>query len=699
MKISLNWLNAYLDPPVTVGRVADLLTGHGFPVEATVTHTDGPAAGDTMLDVEVTSNRGDCLSHFGVAREVAAATGATLRRPELSDSAGTGPPVSDRVSIEVRDAAACPVYSGRVMTGVKVGPSPDWLVSRLAAVGLRSVNNVVDVTNFVLMECGQPLHAFNLARLAGGKVVVRPAAKSEKFQAIDGSKHELSPGMLVIADAEKPQAVAGIMGGLESEVTQATTELFIESAEFDPLSVRRTGRSLKLASDASFRFERGVDPAGIEWASRRAVQLIQEVAGGEVCDGVLRLEREGHAASGQDERPAVALRLARLRSLLGFDLTRQQVLEFLSTRLGFECVDPEREETLEFVIPSYRLDLTREVDLIEEVARLHGMDAIPVRPRLELTVQPPQDVVRARQILAEVLVAHGFHETITFSFISPEIAEPFLPSGGSPLLLEGDHKKDEPMLRPSVIPSLLQCRKLNQDAGNEGVRLFESASTWHLIEGRTVETVKLAVLRDVSAGGEQQPGQEALRHLRGVVDELVERLGGGGAVERLSVEPAEGLPGLGSPHGAGRLMLDGRQVGVMGLVDAAVLEAAGLSSPQAALECGLDALLELYPPRWAVGGVPRFPQIQRDLSLILDEAVRWAEVVAAVRAARPELLERVEFLGIYRGKPIPQGQKSLSLRLGFRDPDRTLTHQQVDPQMEAVTRQLGERVGATLRGQ
>jgi len=683
MKISLNWLNDYLATPVEKDAVDDLLTGHGFPIEDTVEIADGPAAGDVMLDVEVTSNRGDCLSHVGVAREVAAATRAELKRPlaELPDAVGDA--VETLTSVDhSTQPDACPLYTARVITGVKVGPSPDWLIAKLEAVGLRSVNNVVDVTNFVLHELGQPLHAFDLGKLAGRKIVVRHAAEGEKFNAIDGTKHELKNDMLVIADAQRPQAIAGVMGGADSEVGEDTTDILLESAIFEPLQVRKTSRALKLASDSSFRFERGVDPVGVGTASQRAAALIVELAGGTLADGVIRV---GPWADREHEPATLSLRAARCRAILGLDLSAEMQADYLN-RIGLNAAADG--ETVTAMIPTFRLDLLREVDLIEEIARLHGMDAIPIKPKLELIAKPPQASVQAKRLIGDVLVAHGYHETITFSFINPKLASPFLDAGAEALLLEGDHKKDEPMLRPSVLPSLLQCRKLNQDAGNHGVLLFESASTWKVVDGQTVETVKLALLRDAV------DIDEALRELRGAIDEVVETLGGAKAKDAVRLVPVEDQSEFAA---AGAVVVGGATLGVMGLIADATRDRFDVQTPQVAAELDMAALLAMYPPVREVGALPKFPGIERDLSVVVDEDVSWTRVESAVAAAEPAMLEELAFLGVYRGKQVGTGKKSVSLRMRFRDPAATLRHEQVDPQVAAVVASLGEAVGAELR--
>lgn len=673
MKAALTWLNDYLDRPTTLAEAQERLTAVGFPVE----HFEevGLASGgrDTQLEVEITSNRSDVLSHLGVAREIAAATGRAVGLPEIKLAEG-GPPVETLTSVELAEPALCPVYTARVIRGVKVGPSPRWMVDRLEAAGLRSVNNVVDVTNFVLMEMGQPLHAFDLAKLGSRRIVVRRAKAGEKFAAIDGTKHELRDTMLVIADAEKAVALAGVMGGLDSEVSAATTDVLLESAVFDPLSVRRTSRALKLASDSSYRYERGVDPRGIEVASRRAAALIAELAGGTVAAGVIR---KGEPEPGERK---VEMRVARCAAMLGIDLDAKAQASLLE-RLGLR---PQiAGGTIACTIPTYRRDLEREVDLIEEVGRLRGYDDMPVGERLAIRVQPRQPVVAARQVVRTVLVAHGYHEAVTFSFVPPKHGEPFVPGGAAAVMIDDERRKGEPMLRPSVLPSLLAVRKVNQDAGNEGVRLFELASTW-IKQGDDIrEAVRLALLADAT------DAQAAVREIKGAVAELVERLGG--EVPRFA--PSD------NPRyaAAASVTLGGQLIGECGLVAPAVRDRFDVKTPAVAAELDLQPLLALYPPRRKVAPLPRFPGIDRDLSVVVGDTTAWSAIESAVRDAKPALLETVGFLGTYRGKPIEKGRKSVSFRMRFRDPSRTLRHEEVDPQVGTVVAALKERVGAELR--
>lgn len=671
MKTSLAWLNRYLDNAVNADELERALTEQGFPIEATES-----VDADVMLDVEVTSNRSDCLSHVGLAREISAGTGRQLRGPAIELPAASGD-VAGLTSVVNEAPDLCPVYTARVITGVKVGPSPQWLVDCLSTIGLRSVNNVVDVTNFVLMETGQPLHAFDMNLLKEKRIVVRRATKGEEFTAIDGTQHKLDDAMLVIADASRPVAVAGVMGGLESEVGESTTDILLESARFDPLSIRRTSRKLKLASDSSFRFERGVDGRGVDRASQRAAQLIVELAGGALAEGVIRV--------GEDEPSphTVTMRVARCNHLLGIEMTGQHMVDLLDA-LGLSPELDEAEQTITARIPTFRLDLHREVDLIEEVARMHGLDDLAMHQRLNIEVRPLQDSVAARQAIGKTLVAHGYHETVTFSFISPRLGEPFLRAGDKPLVIEDERRKAEPMLRPALAPSLLTCRKANQDVGNHGLKLFEAAAVWSRNNGAIVERSSLCLLCDA------EDIQQAVRDVRGTLSELIEQLSGRADV---SFEPAD----IHNTSSAAQVVIGGESVGYLGALDDTCRDRFDLQTAIVVAELDLDSLTTLYPPDHQVGELARFPAIERDVSIVVDETVNWQSIASHVHATQPQLLEDLRFVVTYRGKPIAKGQKCVTLRMVFRDPAQTLRHDQVDPQVDAVVRRLQTELGAQLR--
>ncbi len=679
MKTSLAWLNSYLDKPMTADEAEPLLTGVGFPFDGRDERTLSTGAADTLMDVEVTSNRSDCLSHLGLAREAAAASGRQAVAPDFTLPNPAGRKAGELAGVECGEPTLCPLYTARVVTGVKIGPSPKWLVERIEGAGLRPVNNVVDITNFVLLELGQPLHAFDLAKLDGRKIIVRRAKGGERFTAIDGTKHELSEKMLVIADASAPVAVAGVMGGLDSEVTDSTTDILLESAIFEPLNVRSTSRALKLSSDSSFRFERGVDPLGVERASRRAARLIVELAGGQLAAGVIRVGQ-------QDPEPAlVAMRIRRCQSLLGLDLGADQIIDSLN-RLGLSPV--QDADTITCTIPTYRLDLKREVDLIEEIGRLYGYDNVKVNDKLELQVRPKQAGIIARQTLRRVLIAHGYHETITPSLMTDEQAQAFCPKPLKPMELAGDMRRKDKVLRPSLLPSLLNCRKHNQDRGNDGVRLFEVAGTWGDDNGKPREVTSLATLTDAP------DAHEGFRAARGAIEELVATLGGEEASKTLAFEPVEDD----KYQPAAKVMLLGEVRGRIGVLADALQNQFGIQTPVVLAEVDCAPFIAGYPPKRSVGDLPRFPGIERDLSIVVDEAVTWRQIEKCVADAAPKMLEDLQFLTIFRGKQIGKGKKSLSLRMRFRNPDATLRHDEVDPQVNAVIEKLKQGVGAELRG-
>ena len=677
MKASLEWLNAYLDAPVTGEELERRLPAQGFPVEERLAH-----GGDLVYEIEVTSNRPDCLSHVGLARELAAGTGRGLLPPEPDAGEAAGAGVEARLAVAREAEAGCPYYTACVLDGASVGPSPAWLVRRLEAVGLRSVNNVVDVTNYVLLETGQPLHAFDLAKLAGPRLVIRSARSGERIEALDGSRHSFAGGELVIADAERPVAIAGVMGGAETAVSAETTAIALESAIFDPVAVRQSSRGLKLTTDSSHRFERGVDPAGVAHASHRALALIRATAGGAPAPGWLE------AGSAPTASTRVAMRTQRCNRVLGLELSVETQTGLLH-RLALEPEPEEAGRRIACAVPSFRRDLAREVDLIEEIGRLHGLDAVPSETAMRITARPPQPDVEARRALGRVLTAHGYHETVTFGFLAEATARRFLGAGEELAWVAAATRSPEaPVLRPSLIPSLLACRKHNQDLGNRALRLFEVAETWRRTapDGKLAERQALGLLCDAPAGG-----QAAVRDLRGTLEELFAWVAG---PDRLAVVPAEAPP----LEPAARLEMDGEPIGVLGWVPDDLRGAFDLEEGAVAAELAAPPLWRAYPPAPRRDPLPRVPGIDRELSVLVDEGVAWASVEAAVRAAEPERLESIRFLETYRGKPVPRGKKSVSFRLRFRDPARTLTHEEVAPQADAVVAALRERVGAELRG-
>ena len=669
MKISLNWLSDYIKMDYSAEQVAEILSDLGFPCEGIE-----KLNGDTVIDVEVTSNRGDCLGYIGIARELAAGTGAELILPkiELED---LDKDVAELASVQIDEPDLCGRYTARVIEGVKVGPSPEWMKKRLEAIGLRSVSNVVDATNYAMMETGQPPHAFDCDKIAQGKIIVRKALAGERIVSIDGTQCELNPDMLVITDPNGPVAVAGVMGGLDTEVGDGTTRILLEDAYFDPVSVRTTSRKLGLPSEAAFRFERIVDIEKVDWASKRTAQLIIQVGGGKVAKGVVDVYPK------RPEQKTATLRLSRLNKLLGIEVPAGEAMKILSA-LSFE---PKlKEDLITCIIPSWRSDVYREVDLIEEVARVHGYGKVPTERKIRIEVVPTDPRQKLAESIGTYLNACGFYETINVTFAEDSIAELFSKAGTEGHLSVRDElRKSANLLRQTLIGSLLGVLKTNVNAKNLPCRIFEIADTFVPTEHQDELPIQKTNLALVSDGD--------FRDLRGVIEGLVSSLARDAQIDFIPAEL------LWAQTGA-RIMLDSQPLGTAGIVSQAVRDKLDFKdiSPCAA-ELEFEQLMSLVRGAVKVKPIPRFPAIQRDLSIIVDEEIHWSDIIKAVENKACAELEDVNFVGIYRGKGIPSGRKSVTLTLRFRDEDGTLTHETVDGFESEIVRSLNESVSAELR--
>jgi phenylalanyl-tRNA synthetase beta chain len=679
VKISLNWLTDYVDVSLPTGELAGVFKRIGLPVEETIA-TDT----DVVLDLEVTSNRPDCLGHLGVARELAAATGKQFNPPQIGALPASGR-TSELTSIEVLAPDLCPRYTARVICGVKVGPSPAWMVERLEAVGMRSINNVVDATNYVLMEYSQPLHSFDYDKLEGRRIVVRRAAGGEVLVSIDRTKCELDETMLVIADARRPVAIAGVMGGLNTEVSESTVNVLIESAQFDPLSIRRTSRKLLLMSDSNYRFERGVDPVAIDDASLRACQLIVASGGGSIAEGLVDVWAKPHTPA------EVAMRPARCGALLGIEIPVERQERILAA-LGLAPM--RRGERIVCTIPPYRADLTREIDLIEEVGRIHGYDNIPVGGQVTHPVVPDTLATRIRRLAGEALAMAGFDEAVTFSFVDAVEAELF--GHERCVTIDKLTRKTNNVLRPTLLPSLLSACKTNQDAGNDEVCLFEIAACFPAARGAD----------DSDNGNDNDNGKRLpdeytelalvstndLAELRGALETLVEHLAPRAS---LTVCPRD-HPHL-APGRAATVLLDGKAIGSIGQISEPILHHYGLERPIAAAAVRFQPLIDaaqlvrIYEP------LPRLPAVRRDLSLIVDEPVTWQQLSEAIARIDQPLRQSLAYVTTYRGKPVPSGRKSVTVALEYRAADRTLRREEVDSQVEEIIAAMRKDFSAELR--
>ncbi len=691
MKILLSWLCDYVETGLSAVEIADILSDLGLPYDRIET-----IDGDAVIDVEVTSNRGDCLSYIGIARELAAATGKELRIPavKLKESQKD---VTELASVEIAEANLCSRYTARIIESVKVGPSPAWLKKRLEAVGMRSVNNVVDATNYAMLETGQPPHAFDYDKIADGKIIVRKALAGERIVSIDGSKCDLDPNMLIIADSRRPVAIAGIMGSLDTEVGEGTKTILLEDAYFDPVSVRTTSRRLGLPSEAAFRFERIVDIEQIDWASKRAAELITQVTGGKVAKGIIDVY------PGRPSQKQVTLRLSRLNKLLGVEIPPKEVVTILS-RLKFNpqqkddssrrpgygalrrderLAEPERDSII-CTVPSWRSDIYREVDLIEEVTRVHGYNRIPMHRKIQIEVVPADARQKLTQAVGTYLNGCGFYETISVGFIDGSVAEFFTAFDVKQhLTVKDESRKSANLLRQMLLGSLLGVLKTNLNVGNSPCRIFEIADTFVPTAedaALPIEKTRLALVCDSN-----------FQDLRGVVEGLITNINRDAQVV---FAPAE------QPWAqtAAEVMVNGSRIGLAGIILDALRDKFDFEDVTAcAAELEFEALLALQSGELKAKPIPRFPAIVRDLSLIVDERVRWADIVKAVSKKASAELEQTCFVGIYRGKAIPSGKKSVTLSLRFRDADGTLTHESVDRLEADIVAELTASVGAELR--
>ena len=714
MKISLHWLNRYLSVPVSAQEAEEILTHTGFPFESVTAQASADGKPDALLDVEITSNRGDCLSHVGLAREIAAKSGVVSGGGSGGAAGGRRlvmptAPVAKRAGrvgefLTLRNGAsdACPRFTAQVIRGVKVGPSPAWMREALEAVGQRSISNVVDVTNYITHELGNPCHVFDLDKLEGRTLHVRFAKKGEALKTLDGKQRTLVETDLVVADAARAQSLAGVIGGADSEVSATTVNIVLEMATWDPATIRRAARRLGIRTDAGYRFERGVHAATLDDAARRAAELIVQVAGGELAEGVLS---EGRPVP---EARRIALRPSRCGAIIGHDVPAGDMIALL--RLLEIEVEQRDEDTLDCVIPAWRLDLEREIDLIEEVARIRGLDRIEVAERLPIAIRPPQAMERAARALSGVLTGLGFYEAVTFSFVTPAQAAPFAGPGVGLVSVDDDRRGADGTLRPSVLPGLLLCRRANRMAQVEqpgGVRLFEVSATFGQdAGGGSLESKRLGMLLDAPMSGKRathEDRQGAVRLVRGAVEAVVRTMAGPRA--RVWIEPKDPGAAAWERGSAGEVWVETdkgkRSIGVLGLVSKATLDLFELEHPVACAELEVEPLLEAFPGGSAIEPLPAFPSIERDLSLVVAEDVAWSRfegLLARVGADREmALLESTRFVGVYRGEQTGKGKKSVTLRMRFRAPDRTLRHEEVDPQVARVVSEAGRELGAVLR--
>jgi phenylalanyl-tRNA synthetase beta chain len=648
---------------------------------------------DFLMEVAITPNRGDCLSVIGIAREVAALCRTSVKYPEISLEE-TGPPVETLTSVTINDPVGCPRYTARLIRGVKIGPSPRWLKNRVEAVGLRSINNIVDTTNYIMMELGQPLHAFDFDRLRENRIVVRKAAKGERFTTLDNVERELPEDTVLICDGKGPVAIGGIMGGLNSEIVPDTTNVLIESAYFQPLAIRRSSKRLGLKTESAYRFERGIDPDGVLRALDRAARLMREVGGGEIAAGGIDVYPEPIA------RPVLTLRVERTNRFLGTKLSTSEMKEVLE-RIEM-CVEQVGPDALKVIAPSFRPDITREVDLTEEIARLAGYDGIPVtKPVVAVesaTLDPHQ---QARRNLKNFLVGTGFFEVINYSFISYESLKKLrYPEGDArltPVRLKNPLSDEQAVMRTSLVPGLLQNARYNIDHRSENIKIFELSKVFLPRVGELLADEPHHIA-GVMAGGRvpqvlyAKDGEIAYADIKGAVESIFHFF----RIEEVRFR-ADSLPPWLDPHASASVYSAGLRLGELGRVHPEVEEAFDLKQPVFLFRLDFDRLFELRGSTPVYRSLPKFPAIARDMALVAEEQLRVEEPLDFIFTLNELLLERVEIFDIFRSEQIGTGKKSIGYRLTYRAADRSLTDEEVNRIHGNLAEKVMSRFGVSLR--
>jgi len=648
---------------------------------------------DTLLEIGLTPNRADCLSVIGIAREIAAKLGKKTIQPQQTIVEGSVN-AGDMISVTVEDSELCPRYAARYISGCRVAPSPEWLVKRLKAVGIRSINNIVDVTNLVMMELGQPLHAFDCDHLSGSRIVVRRAVEGEPFITLDGQQRVLTASDLVICDGQRPVALAGVMGGQNSEISDATANVLLESAWFKPSAIRATSKRLGLHTESSHRFERGIDIGGVIRALDRAAALIAELSGGSVARGGLDVYAE-------TVKPAtIRFRPARSNALIGIELPREEIIDILR-RLDFD-VRELPDGNLDVTAPTYRIDIEREIDLVEEIARLNGFDKIPTTmPLARIASDRPTEHQRLERSVRNLLVAQGMNEIINFSFTSPGAADKLL-------LLEDDPRRsviklanplveEQSVMRTSLLPGLLETVSRNISFRSLDLRLFEMRRVY-LTKADDEMPHEPVFIAGALTGARQI---ESWNH----AGETVDFYDAKGVLENIFAAlnivnikwNADSLASYYHPGKSCSVFSGRERIGTVGEIHPTVLEQFGLEKPVYCFELDFEKLVKLSRQQFTAAVPSRFPDSTRDIALLAPEAVSAEMIVECVRSVKVQEIEQVDIFDVYRGAGIPEGFKSIAIRIRYRSYDRTLIDEEIASFHGKVIESLVNKVKVSIR--
>ena len=677
MQVLLNWLQDFVELPEYPEEIAETLTMAGMAVD-TVHQQDG----ETVFELDITANRPDALNHFGIARELSAIYRRPMKTPavEVSES---DEPASSRASIEIVDADLCARYSGRVLLDVAVKPSPDWMRKRLELCGVRSINNIADLTNYVLLELGHPTHAFDLDLLAESKIIVRLARDGEQLQTLDGLDRKLSSEHLVIADASRPVALAGVMGGAKTEISEATRNVLLEAAWFQPSLIRRTARHFGMHTEASHRFERGADVGATVWAADRIAHLFGQVGFGTLLRGVI------DTYPGAAERGKIHLRAARIGRLLGAEVPDEEVLKILEA-LGF--VAEPADGGWEVTPPSHRLDVDREIDLIEEVARVHGYHKFPMTlpPAFGGTEEPPY--AREEAEVRSALRLLGYDETISYSFISEEDASRF--GSWEPVAIRNPVSEPWSVMRNTVVPSMLKALERNLNRSEPDVRLMEIGRLYRAGGDPYREPPVLAM---GAAGMVRRPslGDAGAPFDFFALKSDILTLLSGFDIQEVSFDARE-IPAFYAASNSARLLLNGQAAGTLGELDPRLAEARKIRQPVYLAEIFLDPLWQAGLKGLKYQKLPKVPAVHRDLSLFVPEGVSFAEIRATV--GQQDDLRGLEPVEIFRGKQVPDGCYSLLLRAIWQKDSESMTDEEVNRYAGHIVASLSKALGIQQRG-
>ena len=651
---------------------------------------------DLVMEIGLTPNRSDCLSIIGLAREVAAIQKTDLRRPQICLPAGVKN-IESLARVDIESPEMCPRYAARLIEGVAAGPSPFWLQDRLQSVGLRSINNIVDVTNFVMMETGQPLHAFDFDKLAQRRIVVRASREGEEFVTLDEKRRSLGPDMLLICDGENPVAIAGVMGGLNSEVSDSTRSVLIESACFEPIGIRKTAKKLGMSTEASYRFERGVDPKGTLSALNRAAQLMAEVSGAVLVQGTIDV----HPGPAEDLR--LSLSVEKTNHLLGTNLDAGRIADLLSS-IAFG-VQQQGEDSLAVQVPSFRVDVTRPVDLMEEVARLSGYDHIPTTfPETPVSDKPIDLCLQIRSRIRTLMNGFGFTEAVNYSFISEKACDhlgyPAEDRRRRCVHILNPLSEDQGVMRTSLLPGLLDNMRSNTAQQVKSLKLFEVGRIY-IARDEDVLPEEREMLAGLWSGLRSEgswyskPVECDFFDLKGVVESLFEalRIEGIECVRMPDADCIELRPGS-----AARLLDGNAPIGIIGEIHPESARRLGLKQTAYIFEMDLARIYDRVPESRTIRPVPKFPAIFRDITIIVDQNIEAKRIIGQACAQKSELVEDLCLLDVFQGDPIASGKKSATLRVTYRSNVKTLEDDDIRSLHESITQGIMDAFGATLPG-